>query len=135
MKVTYRLDEAGLPTLPVPHDCVIQEIHKEDDRLVFIFEDDISRRDSIRPVMPTARSLIMTFHLTDTYEVLSRRWNRLRKRSEYIELRNEKALFGTACAYLCHYVAYGQIIVKLWRGRTEFMLTLTADSVEYDWGE
>ncbi len=135
MKVTYRLDEPQLPTMPIPHDCTIQQIRKEEDRLVFVFEDDIARHDSIQSVRPAARSLIMTFHLTDTCEIAYRRRNRCLKRFEYIELKNENALFGTPCAFLCHYVTYGQVIVKLWRERAEYMLTLTVDSVEYDWVE
>ncbi len=141
MKEIFRLDEAQLPTMPTPHDCIIQKIRHENDTLVFVFEDDISRHDAIQAVRPSAQSLTITYHLTDDCELLRRRWNKFRRRTEYIELKNKKgavAIVKFCCssmAFLCQYVAYGQVMVKLWQGREEYLLTLHADSVAYDWRE
>ncbi len=135
MKEIFRLDEAQLPTMPTPHDCIIQEIRHENDTLVIAFEDDISRHDAIQAVRPSAQSLTITYHLTDDCELLRRRWNKFRRRTEYIELKNKKALLAQGMAFLCQYVAHGQVMVKLWRGREEYLLTLHADSVAYDWRE
>ncbi len=132
MKETYRLDGAELPTLITPHDCVIKEIKRENDFLIFVFEDDISYHDSISVLKPAAKSLIIKYHLTDTYEIYYQRYNKLFKRLEYIELKNEKVLFAKDCEYLYEYAMYNQLIIKLWKGM-EYMLCLTADYAEYDW--
>ncbi len=134
MKKTYRLDGPELPTLVTPHDCIIREIKRADDLLVFVFEEDISYRDSIKFVMPAARSLIIRYHLTDTYEIYYQRWNKLFKRLEYLELKNENVLFSAESQYLYEYLMYGQLIIKLFSGR-EYMLTISADYVEYEWIE
>ena len=65
MKEIYYLNQKQLPTIPVPHDGVIKEIHLEDDYLIFVFEDDISYHDSIKSIRPDIRSLIMKFHFVD----------------------------------------------------------------------
>lgn len=43
----YYLNTNTLPTIPVPHDCIIKEIQLGNDSLVFIFEDNISNNDYI----------------------------------------------------------------------------------------
>ncbi len=134
MMEIYRLDGAKVPTLITPHDCVIKKIKKEDDFLVFIFEDDISCHDSIQYFKPHARSLIIKYHLIDIYEIYYQRWNKLMHRLEYIELKNERSLFDTGCEYLYQYAMYNQLIIKLFKG-TEYMLSLSADYVEYHWIE
>ena len=40
-KNTYRLNTNVMPTIPVPHDCVIKEIVLEEDILTFVFLYDI----------------------------------------------------------------------------------------------
>ncbi len=135
MKELFRLDEAQLPTMITPHDCIIKEIRHENDTLVLAFEDDISRHDAIQATRPSARSLTITYHLTDDCEILHRRWNKFQGRTEYIELKHKKALLAQGMAFLCQYVAHGEVIVKLWREREEYLLSLCADSVEYDWSE
>ncbi len=55
MKEVYRLDKTEVPTMITSYDCVIKEIEREKDFLVF--EDDISYHDSIRFYKPSAKSL------------------------------------------------------------------------------
>ncbi len=132
MKEIYRLNEAEMPTLPTPHDCIIKEIKKENDFLVFVFEDDISYHDSIKYERPDAKSLIIKYHLVDTYEIYYRRWNKLMRRIEYLELKHESELFATKTDYLYQYVMNNQLVIKLWKNK-EYVLNLSADYVEYNW--
>lgn len=39
MKKTYYLNKDVLPTIPVPHDCIIKKICIEHKWLIFTFED------------------------------------------------------------------------------------------------
>lgn len=39
MKETYYLNGKEVPTIPVPHDCIVKEIKLDDGNLVFGFED------------------------------------------------------------------------------------------------
>lgn len=39
MKEKYYLNGKEVPTIPVPHDCVVKDIKLDDGNLVFIFED------------------------------------------------------------------------------------------------
>ncbi len=131
MKEIYRLDGMQLPTLFTPHDCIIKEIKKENDFLIFVFEEDISYHDSIPfPV----KSLIIKYHLTDDYEIYYQKWNKLRKRFEYLELKNEAAFFQRDSQYIYEYVMCNQLILRLFQDK-EYLLFLTADYVAYDWIE
>lgn len=62
MKEKYFLNGESLPTIPVPHDCVIEKIQLKDQCIEFIFEDDISYHDSIQHYKPDAESLIVRYH-------------------------------------------------------------------------
>ncbi|MBR6424372.1 MAG: hypothetical protein IKS29_00270, partial [Oscillospiraceae bacterium] len=62
MKEKYFLNGESLPTIPVPHDCVIKKIQLKDQCIEFIFEDDISYHDSIQYYKPDAKSLIIRYH-------------------------------------------------------------------------
>jgi len=61
----YYLNTDVIPTIPVPHDCVIKEITFDSDFLVLKFEDDISYYDSIKSIRPNAKSLVVRIHLYD----------------------------------------------------------------------
>ncbi len=134
VKEIYRLDEIEVSTLITPHDCLIKEIKRENDFLVFYFEDDISYHDSIRYFMPGVKSLIIRYHLIDICEIYYQRWNKLMRRLEYLELKKESDLFEARSQYLYQYVMYNQLIIKVWKHK-EFVLSLSADYVEYDWIE
>ncbi len=79
--------------------------------------------------------MTITYHLTDDCAIFRRRWNKFQRRTEYIELKNKNALLAQRPAFLCQYVTQGEVMVKLWRGREEYLLILCADSIEYDWRE
>ena len=58
-KEIYYLNGETLPTIPLPHDCVIKSLAIKDQCMEFVFEDDISYHDSIKYYRPDAKSLIM----------------------------------------------------------------------------
>ena len=60
---SYSLTGQQLPSIPIPHDCVIREISQQDDWLILAFEDNLSVHDSIGSIHPGAQSLTMKFHL------------------------------------------------------------------------
>lgn len=62
----YHLNADTLPTMPVPHDCVIKTILVDRDNscISFIFEDDIAEYDSVAYQRPNAKTLIIKYHLT-----------------------------------------------------------------------
>ena len=59
--MTYYLDKAEWPTIPVPHDCVINDISFSDDFLVLTFEQDISIHDFIQHIHSNAKVSFMAF--------------------------------------------------------------------------
>ena len=60
--MTYYLDKAEWPTIPVPHDCVINNISFLNDFLVLDFEQDISVHDSVKHIHSNAKSLIINLY-------------------------------------------------------------------------
>ena len=65
MKKTYYLNKDVLPTIPVPHDCIIKKIRIEHKWLIFTFDNDTSYYDSVRKLSPNIRSLILKYHLSN----------------------------------------------------------------------
>lgn len=59
MKKTYYLNKDVLPTIPVPHDCIIKKIRIEHKWLIFTFDNDTSYYDSVRKLSPNIRNLIL----------------------------------------------------------------------------
>ena len=55
----YFLNEELRPTIPVPHDCVITDVSIENQCIVFKFEDDLCKYDSVKNIRPNAKSLII----------------------------------------------------------------------------
>lgn len=139
MTETYYLNADTLPTIPVPHDCLIEKIAVEDGYIVFTFEKDISYHDSIKHIRPDAASLVIKLHLADEdFELY--KWHksvRLFAPEGYYKRTDSKALFSLASEksrteYLYHYVAYRSIIIELC-ALTTVRLELTADYVEFHW--
>ena len=62
MKKTYYLNKDVLPTIPVPHDCIIKKIRIEHKWLIFTFDNDTSYYDSVRKLSPNIRNLILKYH-------------------------------------------------------------------------
>lgn len=145
MKDIYYLNQKQLPTIPVPHDGVIKEIHLEDDYLIFVFEDDISYHDSIKSIRPDIRSLIMKFHFVDNiYDInlfVRKKTNRVLHKAggykEYELSQNKKILTDLTknnLEYLYHNVGYCSIIIKLWSYES-IIFDITSDYVELEWIE
>ena len=102
-KDTYHLNTNVMPTIPVPHDCVIKEIVLEEDILTFVFEDDITYHDSIKSICPDSdvKSLVIKFHLLDNiYDIsmfVKNKTNRYHTTSLYKEIflsEDKYALFN-----------------------------------------
>ena len=146
MKEQYNLSTDSLPTIPVPHDCVIKTIIIDKDRqcISFVFEDDISVHDSIADTHPGAKSLIIKYHFysdIEDYELNKKMKPTLFLRNggykcltDYEKGKHEELLKLTKynLEYLYHYVAYQAIIIVLW-AKTEIVLKLEVDTIEYEW--
>ena len=116
MKETYYLNKETLPTIPVPHDCVVKDIQLKDQTLIFVFEDNISSHDSIQAIRPNAKSLIIRYHLTeeDGFSVYEwRKPGRFSRKDGYYRLMDNSQLFAFAghLEYLYHNVGYCSIII------------------------
>ena len=145
MKEIYFLNGESLPTIPVPHDCVIKKIQLKDQCIEFIFEDDISYHDSIKYYKPDARSLIIRYHFaydTDDFSIykwvkpmrllsklfsIDGHYKRI-KNSLLTELPEGKFKFE----YLYHNVGYCSIITKLF-SNGYIILDADIDYVEFEW--
>ena len=126
MNELYRLDTDALPCLPTPHDCVIKTILVDKDKqfISFVFEDDISGYDSIVSERPTAKSLVIKYHLDDVddYELYkSLKPSLLHRHGGYkcltdVEKGSHDALIKLTnhkLEYISHYVAYKAMIIEL----------------------
>ena len=139
MREVYYLNEEKLPTIPVPHDCVIDKITLENDYIIFMFEKDISYHDSVKHIKPDVRALVIKIHLVDEGFWLYR-WHKPVKgiaENGFFENLDETELFKLTklckkVEYCYHYLAYQSIIIELY-AETQVRLELTADYVEFDW--
>lgn len=132
----FYLNDNTLPTIPVPHDCVVKNISVVDDFLVLEFEDNIYERDSIRYLCPEARSLTVKIHLIDLLDVYL---EKIRKFPAFKKIYNQidiirliKLAKDNSIEYLYHYVGFQRLIINLWC-KTNIILNLTADYVEFQW--
>ena len=145
MKETYFLNGESLPTIPVPHDCVVKKIVRKDQLIEFIFEDDISDYDSIQYVKPDAKSLIIRYHFSDGPDGFSiYKWirpNRLlsklfSKDGHYKRIKNslltELPEGEFKLEYLYHNVGYCSVITKLF-SYDSVILDAEVDYVEFEW--
>ena len=156
-KTTYYLNKDVMPTIPVPHDCVVKEILLDDvetgctdvetlraTSLRFVFENDITYHDSIKSICPNSdfKSLIIKFHLLDDIHDISmfvkNKTNRYHPTSLYKEIflsEDKYALLNlpkNRLEYLSHNVGYCSIIVKFWSKRS-IILDMAVDYVEFEW--
>ena len=145
MKEKYFLNGESLPTIPVPHDCVIRKIQLKNQCIEFIFEDDISYHDSIKYYKPDAKSLIIRYHFaydTDDFSIykwvkpmrllsklfsIDGHYKRI-KNSLLTELPEDKFKLE----YLYHNVGYCSIITKLF-SNDYIILDADIDYVEFEW--
>ena len=145
MRETYYLNHKNLPTIPEPHDCIIKEIRLEEEKLIFIFEDDISYHESIEYTRPEAKTLTITFHLKcGIYDINLLKRNKpyrlFRTAGIYREMDLSKStaalldLPDLELSYLYHYVRYNAMVIELNALRaSSVILELTTDYVEFDW--
>lgn len=138
---TYYLNKSELPIIPTPHDCVVKDVRLDGEYLIFTFEDDISGYNSIEYYKPEAKSLIIRFHLTDTYVRVYARQKPIRflhkpgviKELDFIKKNGEMInLLKADLEYLYHYVGFESIIVNLWSKRG-IVLDMDVDYVEFEW--
>ena len=147
-KEIYRLDADTLPTMPVPHDCVIKTIlvDKDNSCISFIFEDGVSEYDSVAYQRPNAKTLIIKYHLIgeneyELYKFLKPSiWHRnggYECLTDY-EKGTHRTLIKLAedrLEYISHYVAYNAVTVELWGAKAKsVILKLDVETVEYEWG-
>lgn len=136
--MTYYLDKAEWPTIPVPHDCVINDISFSDDFLVLTFEQDISVHDSIQHIHSSAKSLIVKIHLIDTFDIYQmkiRKFPKFKRFYAEIDVNKLTSLVKQKrVEYLYHYVAYQSLVVNLYYN-TNIILNLQTDYIEYIWKE
>ena len=146
MKEIYYLDKEELPTIPVPHDCIIERIALKDGCIEFVFEDDIADHDSIQYYKPEARSLIIRYHLVDKYRPFYSIYKRskpprlisklFRKEGCYKQLAGN-ALQGLTktdykLSYLDHYVGYCEIMIRLCAD-SDIIIAADIDYAELEW--
>ena len=145
MKEKYFLNGESLPTIPVPHDCVIKKVRLKDHCIEFIFEDDISYHDSVKHYKPDAKSLIIRYHFAyDPNDYSIYRWikpNRLLSKllsadGHYKLIKNslltELPEGKFKLEYLYHNVGYCSIITKLFSDGY-IILDAEIDYVEFEW--
>lgn len=138
MAERYLLSGRTLPVMPVPHDCVIENIEVTEEYIVFRFENGIHDRPAVKIVHPGARSLVIKYRLADPcFYVYRQEEPTVRGRMPGYKFVEQEELPGTAkgWSYLCHYVGYNAIIIKLWRGRSNLFIDARVDEAEYDWIE
>ena len=132
----YYLNEDTVPTIPTPHDCKIKEVTIQGDFIIFEFEDDISHYDSIRHFNPDAKSLVIKIHLVDDFDTYKMKYYKKPWcRGGYSRIDNaqlEKIAKNERLEYLCHYVGYQSIIIKLF-SQTHITLDIVTDYIEYEW--
>ena len=145
MKETFYLNQKILPTIPVPHDCIIKELHLEDDYLILIFEDNISHHDSINSIRPNAKSLVIKMHFVDDVNDLQLFIREkpdfvLHKAGAYNEYdlledgKNLSLLTNNKLEYLYHNVGFCSIIIKMWSSGS-IIFDIASDYIEYEWIE
>ncbi len=130
MTEIYYLDRDTLPTIPVPHDCVIEKITVENDFIIFTFEQDISHHDSIQYIKPDAKSLVIKYHLVDDFRIYeyfaeNKCWN-------YRDSKKLSVLAANRTEYINHFVSYESMIIDLCAERS-VRLEIEADYIEYIW--
>ena len=145
MTETYTLTDTEngmLPSIPVPHDCVIASISEEDDCLCFRFEEkDLAGHEAIERFCPGAKALIMRFHMDardrPVFQLLEQK---NRRDDAAYEVKKYKKLFKLAeprkkLTYLNHYVACGQIIITMVSDNASIQLCVSTDTVTLEWTE
>ena len=138
MTETYYLNEKILPTIPVPHDCVIKKVRLENQQIIFEFENDISYYDSIKNFKPEVKSLIAKYHLLNDGDFSIYKWKKpsgfSNKNGRYdcVDNHTITKLPDSRLEYLYHYVGYRSIIIKLFSNGF-IIIDADVDYIEFEW--
>ena len=140
MTISYSLTDSSVFSIPNPHDCTIEKIFFDHDRLCLVFESNIAYHDSIKAQHPVAKSLIIRYHLLDQ-DVRLYRYRRLRalkpregymlEKSEMLTQLTEKKWKPD---YIGHYLSGCSMIIELCSDKS-YRLELEVDTIEYEWIE
>ena len=135
---TFNLIGQQLPTIPVPHDCVIKKITLNDDWLILSFEDDLSYHESIKCIHPNARTLTMKFHLIGEPYLELYAYEQRKYENVYVQRKTKKIFTivkeGRKLEYIGHYVAFGAMKIELCADRPYF-IELQTDDIVFEWIE
>lgn len=134
----YRLDGNTLPSIPVPHDCIIDSVREDDETLEFIFEEDISKYDAASWYHPDVQTLRIRFHKTEPDACTVFRYSKTIRYEGYgffrvpslQQLMRKKK--KKSAEYLFHYVAYNSMIVRLSLDQI-VLLQIETDRIELIW--
>lgn len=136
MTEKFYLDKGNIPTIPVPHDFVIEEIICESEFLIFKFRDDILEFDCSPPeyLKPKSSSLIMKIHLIDEFDTYKYELKRTFSQEGYTLINNKKLRTSEKfeLEYIDHNIGFCSIIIKLYQ-RGFYLLDIRADYIEYQW--
>ena len=138
MKEIYDLNRLPLDTT-IPHDCVIKEINMIENKIEFIFEDNISDYESISENKNKFKSLIMKFNLLDqdfSVYIWQQPKKGVSKNGCYELLDNNviQELPKSRLEYISHNIGYNSIVIRLFSETYgNVILDLDVSSVEYEW--
>ena len=139
MTETYYLNGNILPTIPVPHDCVINRIRLENQYIIFEFENDISYHDSVKNYSkPEPKSLIIKYHLLNDRDFSIYKWKKPFKfskkngRYDCMDDNTITKLSDSRLEYLYHYVGYRSIIIELF-SNSSIILAAYVDYIKFEW--
>lgn len=134
----YSLVDRQLPTIPAPHDCCITEIVLRDDWLIFTFDDDISRHESIKHIHPNAKALRVKYHLWEDMNIELYAYEQRKYENVFVRRKLKKLFALPKCVhkpeYILHYVTCGGIQIEISTDQS-YVLNLHADQVIFEWME
>lgn len=137
----YNLNGKSLPSIPMPHDCVVKKMSINNQFIVFEFEDDISYHDAIEFIKPEAKSLIIKYHLLNEWDFTFYKWNQphrwlqklFRLKGCYKEISAEELTHDFKdIEYLYHNIGYCSIITQLFAD-SNIVIQADVDYVEFEW--
>ena len=134
----YNLVERQLPTIPTPHDCRIAEIVLDDGWLVFTFDDDIARHESIKHMHPNAKALKIKYHLWEDTNIELYAYEQRKYENVFVQ-RKLRKLFALPLGvlkpeYILHYVTCGGIQIEISTDQS-YVLNFRTDQVIFEWME
>ena len=135
---TFNLIGQQLPTIPVPHDCVIKEIALDEGWLILSFEDDLSYHESIKCIHPNARTLTIKFHMIGEPYLELYAYEQRNYENVYVQRKTKKIFTivkeSRKLEYIGHHVAFGSMIIELCANQL-YIIELQADDIVYEWME